>query len=274
MCGIHAVLYAANDTKQKRREETIIMTQRERVREDVIQPTVGIYETDGATTGRRDDTHDDDIIIDGGKDQVRWGPIIAGIFTALATLITLSVLGLAIGLSSFDAGDAASTFGIGAGIWGAISALIAFFLGGYMAARAAAMRGFGSGILQGAMVWLVAIPLLVYLLGSGIGATLRTAGGVVGTAAEVAAPVAGAATDNPALQATAQAQAQGLGQAVQATASALGDQVTPGRVEQAANSAGQAAWGVLLSLGLGAAASILGGHLGARRQPTTVMRAA
>ena len=59
------------------------------------------------------------------RDLVRWGPVIAGLFAALATLASLTVLGLAIGLSSYTAGDQASSFGIGAGIWGAISALIA-----------------------------------------------------------------------------------------------------------------------------------------------------
>ncbi len=50
-------------------------------------------------------------------DMVRWEPVIAGLFGTLTTLATLSVLGLAIGLLAFDAGDQASPFGIGAGIW-------------------------------------------------------------------------------------------------------------------------------------------------------------
>jgi hypothetical protein len=256
------------------------MTERERIRENDVRPTVGIYDTSGRVAPVRQtaDTYDDDIVVNHSTDLVRWGPVIAGLFAALSTLAALSVLGLAIGLSSYDAGDPASNFGLGAGIWGAISALIAFGVGGWLAGRTAALRGHGSGILQGAMVWFVAIPLLLYLLGSGIGALARTAGGVANTAAQVAGPVAGQAAgeaaDNPALQGTAQAGAQDLGQTAQATAQALAGEVTPQRVEQATDTASRAAWGVLLSLGLAAAAAIGGGYLGAQQHaPARMTRA-
>ena len=62
------------------------------------------------------------------RDRVRWGPIIAGLATALTTLLMLSLLGLAIGLTVVNAGDAAAQGGAPDGlgrnsaIWGAISA--------------------------------------------------------------------------------------------------------------------------------------------------------
>lgn len=218
-------------------------------------------------------------------DLVRWGPIVAGIFAALATLITLSVLGIAIGLSVFNYGDPASSFGIGAGIWGAITALISFFVGGLIAARNAAYGGRTSGIMNGAMVWFVAIPLLVYLLGTGVGSLTRTVGSVAGTAAQTVGGVAGAAASNPAVQATAAAGAnnpavqatavagaQNLQQSAQATAQAL-EQQAPQIANQVANSGASAAWGALLSLGLAAAAAIGGGVAGARPRGTPVTRA-
>ncbi|MDQ2997508.1 MAG: hypothetical protein M3R61_10680 [Chloroflexota bacterium] len=228
---------------------------------------------------RTSDTFDDDrdITVERRKDLVRWGPVITGLFAALATLAPLTVLGLAIGLSAYDAGDQASSFGIGAGIWGAITALIAFFVGGWLSGRTSALRGTNAGILQGAMVWFVAIPLLLYLLSSGIGALARTAGSVAGTAIETAGSAAGVAAgqaaNNPAAQATAQAGAANVGAAAQATATALAGQVTPGRVEQAADTADNAAWGTLLSLGLAAAAAIAGGYAGARPKPEAMVRA-
>jgi len=101
---------------------------------------------------------------------------------------------------------------------------------------------------------------------------------VAGTAVQTAGSAAGAAAeqvaDNPAAQTTAQAGAANIGTAAQVTAQAIGGQVTPQRVESAANTAGTAAWGTLLSLGLAAAAAIAGGYLGAPRPPTTVLRAA
>ncbi len=71
-------------------------------------------------------------------DLVRWGPVIAGIFAALATLVTLTILGIAIGSATYEAGDNLGDIGLGAGIWGAISVLISFFVGGLLAARTAA----------------------------------------------------------------------------------------------------------------------------------------
>lgn len=249
------------------------MTQRDRVMNDEGAVKVGVYDTPGRTTTTTvaTDTKPTDLI--------RWGPILGGLFAALATLISLGMLGLAIGLSVYDANDPLGGFGIGAGIWGAITALIAFFVGGWVAARSAAFAGRTSGIFNGAMVWFVAIPLLVYILGTGIGGLARTAGSVAGTVAETAASAAGAAAANPELQATAgavandpavQATAGTVVDQAQATAQAAVDSVTPQDVNNVADTAGRSAWGVLLSLGLAAAASILGGYVGSRPRTTTV----
>ncbi|CAN5651256.1 hypothetical protein BH10CHL1_BH10CHL1_26610 [soil metagenome] len=205
-------------------------------------------------------------------DRVRWGAILAGLFAALTTLVVMSVLGLAIGLSSYDAGDPLGNFGLGAGIWGIISALLAFLIGGWVAASTAGARGRGNGILNGSMVWVVAIPLILYMLGSGLGSLLGTAGNVAATgvsavapAAAAAAPAAGtAAAQTPGAQATVQEAGQGAVDAVQATASALGDQVNPQNAERVASAAGKTAWGTLAGLVVGLIASAIGGLLGAR----------
>jgi hypothetical protein len=196
-------------------------------------------------------------------DRVRWGPIFAGLFAALTTLVVLGVLGIAVGLSSYNAGEPARNFGIGAGIWGAISAFIAFAVGGWLASFTAAIRNRGYGILNGAMVWVVAIPLLLYLLAGGIGSLLATAGNV----AQAGAQAAGAAVaNNPNLQPTAQAAAT----AIQGAGQTAGQQVTPQQVEQATQTAGTGAWGLLLSLVLGFLAASFGGMLGAR-EPNGMM---
>lgn len=203
-------------------------------------------------------------------DRVRWGPILAGLFAALSTLAGLSILGLAIGASAFTPGDSGSTFGLGAGIWGGISTLLAFLVGGWLAARAAAVQGRASGVLNGAMVWFVAIPLLIYALGSGIGAIANTLGNVAGTAAQVAAPLAGQAAaetaDSPEAQASAGAAA---GAAASAAAGAVeqaqAELSDPRNQEQIASTIRDNAWRTLLGLGLAAAAAIGGGVLGARR---------
>lgn len=199
-------------------------------------------------------------------DRVRWGAIFAGLFSALSTLLVLTLIGLAIGAASFDPGDRASGFGIGAGIWSAISLLLAFLVGGYVAARTAAVVGPRNGLLNGALMWAVAIPLLLYASGSGVGALLGTAGRVAATGATVAGQVAGETADNPAAQATAAAAGAATEDAVanlQATAQALN---TPQNQERAADGVRNAALGALLPLLLSLGAASLGGYLGARKE--------
>ena len=50
----------------------------------------------------------------------------------LATILVLNILGLAVGLSS---GSGLTNLATGAGIWSAISALLAFFVGGWVTGR-------------------------------------------------------------------------------------------------------------------------------------------
>lgn len=205
-------------------------------------------------------------------DRVRWGSVVAGLFAALSTLAVLSVLGLAVGLSSYDAGDRARTFGFGAGWWGAISALLAFAVGGWLAARTAAVRGNNNGMLQGAMVWMVAVPMLVYLVGSLLSSTLNAAGQVAGASANVAAT----ASNNPDVANQASARlpsADEVKAKAQETADRVRANATPEKVEQVTHDAAKGAWGTLVSLILGLGAAAGGGLLGARdlRRPAVAV---
>jgi hypothetical protein len=197
-------------------------------------------------------------------DRVRWGPIWAGLFTALSTLAILSVLGLAIGFSSYDANDNIRAFGVGAGWWTAISALLAFFVGGMVSARTAAVPGRSEGILQGAMVWIVAIPLLMYMVSAMVGAAARTTGAVADTASQASI----AASNTPAGQQAASQGQQAAGELqnqAKQTAEQVRQAVTPQRVEQAADRAASGAWWTLVSMLLGLTAAAVGGAIGARK---------
>ncbi|MDQ3548486.1 MAG: hypothetical protein M3439_06660, partial [Chloroflexota bacterium] len=111
------------------------------------------------------------------KDRTRWGPIVAGLLTAVVTLLVLTVLGLAIGTSAFEPDTAdGSTVGTAAAIWGGVSALIAFFVGGWVAAKSSAIDGDGAGALNGFLVGVAAIVLILWLLGAGLGNLLGTVG--------------------------------------------------------------------------------------------------
>ena len=195
-------------------------------------------------------------------DRVRWGPIIAGLFTALSTLALLSVLGIAVAGTAYDPGDQARNFGIGAGIWGAVSVLIAFTVGGWLAARSAAVRGGNNGLLNGAMVWAVAIPLLLYVIAGG---AVRTASTAVQTGAQAAAQMS-----DEAMTASARQGAQDLANQAQGAAGNAADRASaamsdPANQEAVADTTARTAWGTLVSLLLALGAAALGGYLGARR---------
>ena len=189
-------------------------------------------------------------------DRVRWPAVFAGLLTALTMLLTLGVLGLAVGLTSVDAGNAVaqrgvpSGLGLGSGIWAGVSALLAFLLGGWVAGRTAAVFGKGWGALNGMLVFLLAVPATLWLASSGVGALL-------GTFSQFAQSL----NINPAQ--VGQAAQGAAGQAQQNA-----QQVTPEQAAQAATSARNAAWSTLLGLGLGTAAATLGGLLGTRSEVT------
>jgi hypothetical protein len=185
-------------------------------------------------------------------DRVRWPAVFAGLLTALTMLIALGVLGLAVGLTSVDAGQAVaqrgvpSGLGLGSGIWAGVSALLAFVLGGWVAGRTAAAFGKGWGALNGMLVFLLAVPLTLFLASRGLGALLGSFGSF-----------AQSLNIDPQ---QVQQGAQGAAQQAQQNA----QQVTPEQAAQAATSARNAAWSTLLGLGLGTGAATLGGLLGTR----------
>ena len=186
-----------------------------------------------------------------GQDRVRWPAVFAGLLTALTLLITFGVLGLAIGLTSVDAGNAVargvpSGLGLGSGLWAGISALLAFLIGGWVAGRTAAVFGKGWGALNGMLVFLLAVPLLLWLASSGVGALL----GSLGTFAQ-------SLNINP--NAVQDAANQAVNQAQQTA-----QNITPAEADTAAQNARNAAWSTLLGLGLATAAATLGGLLGTR----------
>jgi hypothetical protein len=198
------------------------------------------------------------------KDRVRFGPVFAGLCALITVFVTLSLLGAALGLSTLDADSTNNNPGAFSAIWGAISILVAFFVGGGTAARTAALPGRDVGALNGAMVFMVAIPILLFLAVSGVGT-------VLGTFREIA--TAGIAAAPEAAQA-AQGEGANVGGAINdAATDAAGavegavDDVTnasPAEVENVARDAGAVAWTSLLSLGLGLLAATLGGLAGSR----------
>lgn len=182
------------------------------------------------------------------KNLVQWGPIIAGVATAITVIVVLTILGLAIGASAFKPRDPGSSIGTFAGIWGAASGLIAFFLGGLVAANGASVAGKGSALMNGFTVGAVVLVLVLYLTGTGLGNLFGTVGSNLGDIANV---VQQQADQQGVTSQDAQQQAQQAAQDARANADKAFDAVK------------DAAWGTLGGLLLALGAATLGGLVGA-----------
>ena len=120
-------------------------------------------------------------------DQVRWGPIVAGLVIALSTQLVLSALGVAVGATNIGDSGAPRTdapgVGVGVGIWSIISLLIALFVGGWTAARTSGRVSRNSALLNGAILWASTLALSAWLLSSGVsgafGVAASNAGSVI-----------------------------------------------------------------------------------------------
>jgi hypothetical protein len=189
-------------------------------------------------------------------DRVRWGPILAGTFAALTTLAILGTLGAAIGLSSYVRGeDDVRNFAMAGGIWGILSTIIAFALGGWVTARSTAVHGRDNGMLNGALVAAVGIPLMLFLFGSAATAM---------SSAEVANGREQQARGQSDNAVTAAARigdtATGADKAPDARANAPADDA-----DRARRAGSRTAWSALTAMILAVGASAAAGYVGARR---------
>ena len=120
--------------------------------------------------------------------RISWGAVIAGVVVVLVVQMALMLLGLAIGTSTIDpaAADspAASTLGIGGGVWWLASTAIAVFVGGWVAGRLAGMPSRTDGTLNGVVTWAVSTLIAIYLLSTAIGGLVGGAFGALGSAAQ------------------------------------------------------------------------------------------
>jgi hypothetical protein len=109
------------------------------------------------------------------RDITRWGPVFGGFLATTATAILLSILGGALGITAANQ-TGPLDIGSTAAIWGGIVMLISFFIGGYLASRAAAPGGVFSAVLNSSLVWALAVVFGVMLAAIGLGSLVGLMG--------------------------------------------------------------------------------------------------
>lgn len=218
-----------------------------------------------AVTGRfaRPSSIDVDIAEVPLRDRVRWGPIVAGVVTAFAILLFLTVIGIALGLSALGGDPNASpqTWGSAAGIWGGLSLLIAFFVGGWLASRAAGPALEANGVLNGFITGAATLLLILWLATTAITGALGFFAGTIGNIAG-AAPAAIAAIDQGQVPAAVEEPAAAVEQAGEQVEAVVPEDPAAAAAEVATENVAPGAWGTAIAMLLAVGAAALGGMVG------------
>ncbi|MBV9126193.1 MAG: hypothetical protein JO112_22825 [Planctomycetes bacterium] len=137
---------------------------------------------------------------------VYWTAIWVGALTALAVGLIIGLIGLAVGAHEIGYRIVDwHKFHVGTLIFSVCGAFFAFVAGGWVAGKVAGILRSETAMLHGAIVWLLAVPLLLILAGVGAGGFYGSwYGGMGGTPSWAA--TARAATANPTGEMTAQEQ--------------------------------------------------------------------
>lgn len=129
--------------------------------------------------------------------RISWSAVLAGVVVALVTQLILNLLGIGLGAATLDpTGGVADNpsvtgFSIAAGMWWALSGIIAAAAGGYTAGRLAGRPKESTAGWHGLTAWAFTTLLVFYLLTSTLGGII---GGAYRTIADAAGTVASTAT--------------------------------------------------------------------------------
>lgn len=197
--------------------------------------------------------------------HVSWGAILAGTVVVLVVQLTLAMLGLGIGLYSMDPGEGPTAgLGIGALVWWVVSAIIALFLGGWVASRLSGIQTKTDGMLHGFVTWgltsLVTVALLTTTVGTIIGggmSLIQGAGAAAGQTAQI----------SPELKEQLENQLRQYFPDRQPQVSPEQKQELQEKADQAKEGAAKGALGTFVMLVLGGLAAAFGGAAGRTRGP-------
>jgi hypothetical protein len=163
---------------------------------------------------------------------LRWGPIWAGLLTAIGVFFLLTLIAVTVGLQATPGMEPTEDeSGFVAVIATSAIGLIAFFVGGFVASWSGGLADQGRSLLNGFLVWALWLVVVIALALLGLGSLVGAAGEVFGQVAI-----------DPAIDAPA---------------------VDP---DELISLVRDGAWQTLLILLLTAASASLGGVVGARRE--------
>jgi hypothetical protein len=102
--------------------------------------------------------------------RVSWGGVWGGVLVTLGSLMLLTALGVAVGMTAMDPARAdMNRLAAVATIWGAVSFLASLFFGGFAATRIGMIYDRATGVFEGGLVWVMSLLVLGVFAGSGLG---------------------------------------------------------------------------------------------------------
>ena len=127
--------------------------------------------------------------------HIKWSAVFAGTVITLVVMLTLIMLGLAVGFATINPATEENPFGglgIGTAIWWVISSIIAYFVGGWVSSRVAGLQRVFDGALHGLVTWGLVTLLTMFMLTNTVGFVLGGAFGMVRNVVSVSGQAAGA----------------------------------------------------------------------------------
>jgi hypothetical protein len=103
---------------------------------------------------------------------INWSAIWVGTLAALVVALIISLIGVSVGAAQLQPGAKImkwSDVGFGVLIFAIVGAFFSFVVGGWVAGKINGFRHAETDMLHGAIVWLLAVPLLVIMAGLGAG---------------------------------------------------------------------------------------------------------
>ncbi len=119
--------------------------------------------------------------------QLRFGPIFAGLMTAVGIFVLLTLPAIALGLQAAPGAEDLADMGVVAIIVTSLIALVSFFVGGFVSTWSAGVSDPGRSLINGFLVWSLWLVAVALLATFGIGSIVGAAGNLFG---QISAPAA------------------------------------------------------------------------------------